>query len=105
MQVFHRDFYAGATKGDANRSRVIWEYLALKLPQMLALRHDQGPGVETRGIKQWNALVISGLVSRVLAIPDKEHLAFDIQIAPFNTADLIEAHGRGYCELHNPCHR
>ncbi len=105
MQVLHRDFYASTPEGGANRSRVIGEYLALKLPQMLALRYDKRLGIESRGIKQRDALVSSGLVARVIAIPDGEHPTFDIQIAPFNAVDFIEVHGGRDGELHDPCHR
>ncbi len=50
-------------------------------------------------------LVVTSLVARVLPIADQERAAVDIEIDPFDAADLVEPHGRSLCELHDPRHR
>lgn len=55
--------------------------------------------------KNGNPLVVPGLVARILPVADHEHAAVDIEIAPFDPAVLVEPHGRGDRELHDPRHR
>ncbi len=104
MQVFDNALHAGALEGRSDRPRVVGKDPPVGVTQMLGLRRNQRPDVEPGGCEERNSLFGPGLVARVLTVEDQEHPAVDIEIAPFDAADLVEPHGRGYRELHNPRH-
>lgn len=62
-------------------------------------------GIEPRGSEKRDLLVVPGLVARVLPVADQEHAAVDVEIGPFDAANLVEPHGCGHRELHDACHR
>ena len=95
---------AGAPEGCSDGSRIIGEDPALGAPKLLGLRRNQRPGVEPRGGKQRDALIISGLVARVFPVADQKHAAIEVEIRSFDPANLVEPHRRGHCKLHDPCH-
>jgi len=91
--------------GGSDRPRVVGKDAALRAPQFLGLFGDQRPGIEAGGGEERDPLVVPGLVARVLPIADHEHPAVDVEIGPFDAADLVEPHGRGHRELDGPRHR
>lgn len=73
-------------------------------PQLLGLFRDQRPAVEACGGEVRDPLVIHGLVTRALPVADQEHATVDVEIGPFDAADLVAPQRGGDGELDDPHH-
>jgi len=105
MQVLHADFDAGAPEGCTDRFRAIGKDPPVGETQFLGLFGDQCPGVEASSSEKRDPLVVAGLVARVLPVADQERPVVDVEIGPFDAANLVEPHRSGHGELHDPRHR
>jgi hypothetical protein len=105
VQVLDAKVAAGATKCGSYGARVVGKDGSRSLPDCARLRENQRPGIITRGREQRNALMVSGLIPRILSVADREHALIGPHVLPFHPANLVQAHGGRNCELDDPCHR
>ncbi len=104
MEVLDVSIGTGSAERRADGFGVVGEDRTLRLSEKLGLRHDEGPGIEPGGGEERDPLVVAGLVARVLAVPDHEHPAVYVEIAPVGAADLVQPHRGSDGELHDARH-
>ena len=94
VKVFDFECAALASEGRTHRSSVVGENSGGAIAGKRALLFDDSDGIVARHVKQRNTLAVPALPPRILAISDEEHLFEWIEVIPFNSADLVQAHRR-----------
>lgn len=102
-QVFDTQMLASASKGGANRFGMIGKASTTTAGQQFLFEKEL-PGIDASQIEKWHLLVISFLLAWVLPVPDRDHAFGQIDVRPFDLADLLLSHGRRDCETDNPTH-
>jgi hypothetical protein len=69
------------------------------------LRFDEGTGVISSDIQQWDALVVSIFSARIFSIAHKQHFLVRVKITALNPTNLLLSHRRCYCESNDSSHR
>ena len=92
VKVFDLEVAALAPERRSNRPSIVRKYPAAAFADTRSLLLNDGAGVVACDVEQRDALVISALPARVLAIPDEEHLFLRVEVCPFNSADFVLPH-------------
>src|ERR1700730_14383759 len=92
MKVFDFQISALPAKGCAYGSAIVRKDSPAATFEKAALFFDDLKGVIATDVKKWDALVVSVLATRVLAISNKKHLIGRVEVPPCDTTYFLLAH-------------
>jgi len=106
MKVKINDLLLMASSRECRPRRLVhvWKNPFVFVGSNKPLLFDESHSIVTRDREQRYPLIIALFVSRILAVPDREHFCSHVEIAPGHAEDFLLPHGRGDREFYDPAH-